>query len=136
MDNKYKNNYIRTFLFVAISFLYLAVFESDNCGSVNYSDVSALTNIEIIFQPELPKEFQSFKGSSSLKQRKAHGSFYLEKILKSRKKLLLSLSKSSNIYFNIQSKHFLSLHHIISILQKNNTWHQTSDVDAFLSDYC
>jgi len=42
----------------------------------------------------------------------------------------------SNIYFNIQSKHSLPLHHIISILQKNNTWHQTSDDDAFLSDYC
>ena len=136
MDNKNKNNYIRTLFFVAISFLYLTVFEDDIYGSVNYSHASVLTNIEVIFQPELPKNFQPYKSSSSLKQKKAYGSFYLDNIIKCRKELFLPVNTISSIYLNIQNKSSLPLHHVISILQKNNTWHQSSDDDAFLNDYC
>ncbi len=136
MNNKYKNNYIRTFIFVTISFLCLTVFENDICGSVNYSYASDLTNIEVIYQPELPKEFQLYNGSSSFKQRKAYGSFYLENIFKCGKKLLFSVNNFSAIYLKNQNNYALNFHHIISILQKSNTWHQSSDDDSFLNDYC
>ena len=112
------------------------VFENEICGSVNYSDDSDLTNIEVIYQTELPKEFQPHQGSSSLKQKKAYGSFYLENILKFQKELLLSINIFSTIYLKNQNNYTSSFHHIISILQKNNTWHQSSDDDAFLNDYC
>ncbi len=136
MNSKYKNNSTRTFFFVAITFLYLMVFENDICGSVNYSCASDLINIEFISQPELPKEFQPYKNSFSLKQRKEYVSFYLENIFKCRKKLLLSANYFINSYFNNQQRYSSSFHHIISILQKNNTWHQSSDDDHFFNDYC
>ena len=136
MNNKAKNSHIRTFSLVAISFLYLMVFENEICGSVNYSDDSDLTNIEVSYQPELPKEFQPHNGSSSLKQRKAYGFYHLENILKFRKKLVLSFNNFSTVYLKNQNYDTLSFHRIISILQKNNIWHQSSDDDAFLNDYC
>jgi hypothetical protein len=136
MNNKYKKKYIRTFIFVTISFLYLTVFDNDLCGSVNYSYDSDQTNIEVIYQPELPKEFQPYKGSYSFKQKKTYGSFYLENILKCRKKLLLSINKFSTIYLKNQNNYTSSFHHIILILQKSNIWHQSSDDDSFLNYYC
>lgn len=135
MNNKHKN-YIRTFIFVTISFLYLTVFENDICGSVNYSYASDLTNIEVIYQPELPKEFQPYNDSYSFKQRKKDKSFYLENIFKCCKKLLFSVNSFSAIYLKNQNNYALNFHHIISILQKSNTWHQSSDDDSFLNDYC
>ena len=136
MNCKVINNHIRTFFCVAISFLYLTVFENEIYESVSYSRASDLTNIEVLFQPELPKESQSYKDKSLLKQGKANGYFYLEKTFKSRKKLLLSVNNINNIYFKIQNKYSLPLHPIISILQKNNAWHQSSDDDNFPNDYC
>ena len=135
MNNKHKN-YIRTFIFVTISFLYLTVFENDICGSVNCSYASDLTNIEIIYHPELPKEFQPYNDLYSFKQRKTDKSFYLENIFKRGKKLLFSVNSFSSIYLKNQNNYALNFHHIISILQKSNTWHQSSDDDSFLNDYC
>ena len=134
MNNKYKNNYIRTFFLVAITFLFLTVFENDICGSVTYSYASDKIYIEDIYQPELPNEIQSYKGSFSLKQRKPYVPFYLENIFKCRKKLLLSINNIGNIYFACQNNHSFHFHPIISILQKYNTWHQSSDDDPFLTD--
>ena len=136
MNNKFTKNYFRTLFFIIISFLYLTLFENDICGSVNNTYASDLINIEAIFQPDLPEEFQSYKDSSPLKQRKEYEPFYLENIVKCRKKLLLSVNSISNIYFNSQNKYSLPFHHIISILQKNNTWHQSFDDDASHNDYC
>ena len=135
MNNKYKKNYIRTFILITVSFLYLAVFESDIYGCVDYSYSSDLTNIEVLYQPELPKEFQPYNALSSFKQRKAYGSFYLENIFKCEKRLLFSVNNFSAIYLKNQIYYALNFHHIISILQKNNTWHQSSDDDPFLNDY-
>ena len=136
MNNKANNSHIRTFSIVAISFLYLMVFENEICGSVNYSDDSGLANIEVSYQSELPEKFQPHKDSSSLKQKNAYGSFHLENIFKFRKKLLLSFNNFSTVCLKNQNYDTLSFHHIISILQKNNIWHQSSDDDAFLSAYC
>ena len=136
MNKKAKNSHIRTFSIVAISFLYLMVFENEIVGSINYSDDSDLTNIEVNYQSELLKEFQPHKVSSSLKQKNAYGSFHLENILKFRKKLLLLLNNFSTIYLKNQNYDTLSFHHIISILQKSNIWHQSPDDDAFLNGYC
>ncbi len=136
MNHKYQKNYVRTFFFVAILFLYLTVFENDICGSVNYSYAYDNINIEVMYQPELPKEIQPYKDSFSLKQRKSYVPFDLEDYFKCRKKLLLSINNFSNINSNNQNKYSLAFHHIISILQKNNTWHQSSDDDAFLNDFC
>ena len=136
MNYKYKIIYIRIFFFVAITFLYLTVFEDTICGSSDYSYVSDPTYIEVTFQPELPGEFQPHKGSFSIKQRKAYVSYYLDNIFECRKKFLLSVSNISGIRVKNQNENSLSIHHIISILQKNNTWHQSSDDDSFLNDYC
>ena len=136
MNSKYRDNRIRTFFFVAVTFFCLRVFEKDICGSVNYSYASDLTNIEAIFQPELPKEFQPYKSSLPLKQRNAYVSFNLENTIKYRKKLFLSISNISNKYIKNQNKYTLSFHHLVSILQKNNTWHQSSDDDSLPNDCC
>jgi len=136
MKNKYNNNSIRTFFFVAISFLFLTVFENGINGTDNYSYASERTNIEAIFQPEIPKVFQPYDGSSSFKQRKEYGSFYLENVCKCWNKKLLSANNFSTIHLNNQSNDTLNIHHIISILQKNNTWHQSSDDDPSPHDYC
>ena len=136
MNNRFKRNYVLIFIFVAILFLYLTVFENDICGSANYSYASHLTNIEVIYQPELPEEFQPYNGSSSVKKRKAHGSFYLENIFKCAKDILFSVNNFSTSYLKNQNNYALNFHHIISILQKSNTWHQSSDDDSFLNDYC
>lgn len=136
MNHQVKNNRIRAFFFVAISLLYLTVFENDLYGSVNYSHVSDQINIELVFQPESDKEIQPFKSSSPPKPRKQQVPYYLENSFKSSKKLLLSVNDTGSNYFNIQKNGSLLLHNIISILQKNNTWHQSPDDDAFLSDFC
>ncbi len=136
MNNKYKNTHIRKFSFIAITLLYLMVFENNLCGSANHSHASTLTNVEVIYQLEFPKEFQPYENSLSLKQRKAYVTFYLENIFKCRKKLLLSANFFLNCYFNNQQRYSSPFHRFISILQKNNPWHQFSDDDPFHSNYC
>jgi hypothetical protein len=130
------NNYYRAFFLFVISFLYLTVFQNDISGSVDFSTASDLTKIEAVFQPELPKKFQPEKGSSSSIPRRELGFFYLESFFKFRKKILLSINTISKIHLNCQNTNPPPFHHIISILQKNNTWHQSSDEDAFLNDFC
>ena len=136
MNNQYRNNWIRTLLFVAISFLYLMVFENNLCGLIDYSYDSDQTIIEANYQSKLPKIFQSYKGPYSFKQKKTHGSFYLENIYKYRKKLLYLTNNFSTAHLKNQNNYTLSFHPIISILQKNNAWHKSPDEDAFLNEYC
>jgi hypothetical protein len=133
MKNRYKNNCVRAFLLVAILSFSLTVFGNDICRSVSYSYVSNQIEIEVLSQQERPKDFQPYNDSSSFKQRNGDGSFYLENIVERGKKLILS---TNNIYINNPNKIFLHFHYIVSILQKSNTWHQSSDDDAFLHDYC
>jgi hypothetical protein len=136
MNNKYQKNYVRTFFLVVILFLYVTVFENDICGFIDYSYAYDNINIEVIYQPELPKEIQSYEDPFSFKQRKPYVPFHLEDCFKCRKRLLLSINNFSSSNINSQNKYSLAFHHIISILQKNNTWHQSSDEDTFLNDFC
>jgi hypothetical protein len=136
MEKRYKNNCVRTFFFVAILFFSLTLFENDICRSVSYSYASDLIKVEALLQPELPKEFQPYNGLSSVSQKKSHGSFYLGNIFECGKKFILSANNISNIYINNQNNKFLHFHRIILILQKNNSWHQSSDDEAFLHIFC
>jgi hypothetical protein len=136
MKTRYKMNCIRIFFFVAILFFALIIPESDIYHSVGYSYTPDVIKIEAFFQPELPKEFQPYFDSISFDQQKAYRPFHIEYIVKSRKKLLLSTNNICNIVIDNQIKASLHFHHIISILQKSNIWHQSSDEDASLPDYC
>ena len=124
---------LRVLIFVAIIFIYLNVFENNAYSSPDYSVTSPQINIEAIYQPEIPEKYQFDKGSFSIKQKKISTPYYLENIHKYRKKLLLS--ENNNGFINNPSILPLSFHHIISILQKNNTWHQSSEDDSFLTPY-
>ncbi len=136
MNNKYVNNYIRKFFFIAIAFLYLMASENDSVGFANYSISSNAMSIELEVQPDSPDDFQLYKEPTSLSKRKEYKSFYLVNIFKSRKKILLSTNYFLNGCFNNQQRYYSSFHHIISILQKNNTWHRSSDDDPRPYDYC
>ena len=136
MRNKYFNNSIRAFIFVAISFLSLTLFENDIYVGSSSSHASEITNIEAIFQPELPKVYQLYTDSISPNQRQAYGSFYLENYFKSLNKMVLSDESICSVYLSNQSTSALYIHHIISILQKSNTWHQSSDGDPPRHDIC
>ena len=136
MKNKYFNNSIRAYIFVAISFLSLTLFANDIYVGSSYSHASEITNIEAIYQPELPKVFQLYTDSFSPNQRQAYGSFYLENYFKSLNKMLLSDEVIWSEYLSNQSSSALYIHHIISILQKSNTWHQSSDEDPPRHDIC
>lgn len=136
MNTRYKINCIRTFFLVAILFFALIIPSRDIYQPVSYSYAPALIEVETFFQPELPKEFQPYFDSISFDQQKAYRPFHLEYIFESRKKLLLSTNNICNIVINNQIKGSLHFHHIISILQQNNTWHQSSDEDVVLPDYC
>jgi len=126
MNTNHRIDFIRVLIFLAIIFIYLNAFENNAYSSPDYSVNSPQINIEAIYQPEIPEKFQFNKGSFSIKQKKSHES-YLEDITKHRKKLLFSIKNNGLI--NNPDIHFLSLHHIISILQKTNTWHQSSEDD-------
>lgn len=136
MKIKYFNNSIRTFIFVAISFLSLTLFENDICMGSSYSHTSEITNIEAVFQPVLPKVYQLYTDSISPNQRQAYGSYYLENYFKSLNKRLLTDEIICSEYLSNQSSSALYIHHIISILQKSNTWHQSSDEDPPRHDIC
>lgn len=136
MKIRYKLNCIRTFFIAAILFFALIVPESDIYHSVDYSYAPDLIKVETLFQPELPKDFQPYFDSISSAQQKAHKPFHLEYVFESRKKLLLLTNNICNIVIDNQIKCSLHFHNIISILQKNNTWHQSVDEDASLPDYC
>lgn len=90
MNNKRKIDFIRIFVFVAITIIYLNVFENNVYGSPDFSVTSPQINIEAVFQPEIPEKYQFNKGSLSIKQEKIFTPYYLEDNLKYRKKLLLS----------------------------------------------
>ena len=136
MNYKYKNSIIGTFFFVAITFLYLTAIEDASCGSTAHIYASDSTYIEETFQPELPDKYLPHKGSFSLKQKKAYVPFNTKNIFDYRKIFLLSASNIRGIYVWNQNENSLSFHHIISILQKKNTWHQSSDDDSLLFEYC
>ena len=130
MNNKPGMNFIRIFLFATITFFYLNVFENNAYRSPDYSVTSPHVNIEAVFQPEIPEKYQFNKGFFSIKQNKILTPYYLEDKPKYRKRLLLS--ENNNGFINNPFNHSSSFHHIISILQKNNTWHKSSEDDSFL----
>ncbi len=130
------NNNIRKYFFIAITFLYLMAFSSDSFGSANYHRAFNVTHIELIDQSDSLNEFQLYENPSSQSKSEEYVSFYLENIFKCRKKLLLSVNYFNINCFNNQQRYYSPFHHILSILQKNNTWHQSSDDDPFPNDYC
>ncbi len=138
MDQEHKNNYILNLFIIALTFLFLMVYDFDFYGPINFFNASNLTHIELLVQSNSPNNLQFNKVASSRNNQKEYASFNLEN--KSKKRLLRLADHFLKKNFHIQQQYYPPPHYIISILQKNNTWHQSADDDpsamTFVSHPC
>ena len=134
MDTEHKNSVILKFFCIAITCISVIQYDSSavfgayeffNNVCDNYS-----TRIELVVRPPLDDTFQSRNNLSSSKQNNkpfsyhaAHISIHNFRPILTPERLIDQLSGGQQISSPI--------HHIISILHKQHTWHQSSDDEPF-----
>lgn len=130
MNINLKINPLRAFFIVIITGLYIMVCENDLCSAIDYSNTFHSESAECIAQPKIFKPLENNKKELYLKPHKTYLTFYYTTVHHYRKQLL-STNTFDRVYSSHASTISFTVHPIISILQKSNTWHRSSDDDPF-----
>ena len=120
-----QNYFLKTIL---ITCLFVFILKNENYISPNSgnSPESFVTNIECVVQPIQSQFFNYFEKDYSLTKNINNSCFYLTKDQSNR--IIYDLHKSS-FDINTLNLQVSSINQIIPILQKKNSWHQSSDED-------
>jgi hypothetical protein len=131
MDTEHRKNFILNFFCIAITCV--SVIQYD-CGAYeffnNFCDRYS-TRIELVIQPLPAKESQASEHLSSVKPNNNSFSCFLEHLpIHGYRSFFTSHCLIDQFFRNQQV--CSPIHHIISILHKKNTWHQSSDDEPLL----
>lgn len=136
MNSKNIKVFIFKLFFIVISFIYFIKLENEIYPHYDYCYFPHLTNIEIVVNSHPPYNLQSYKNPHLLKLKNSeHRSFDFDKLKINRTTYTLQTRFSIHSLLNFQLRYSPN-RQILSILQKKNIWHQSSDDDPFYSNHC